>query len=288
MKSADLMHRAVSADGTEITGHVHGAGPGLVFLPAGPGDCETTWRPVLPFLRERFTCYLLDTRGRGESEDHPDHSPRRQIEDITAFVESVGAPVGLVEWGSFVGASWALPASQATAAITEVATYDPLTLEVADEEDAARLDGVFEGVAELVAADRVEDVPRGFVEAMAAHGYYTDEDMAGGATLDFWTASVSNIPMFLKELEQAAEAGGPGPGDPEVLAGTTVPVLLLHGARSHPMNIRFVRHVADHVADPHVRPIAGAGHYGPHTAPEAVADELVRFFTGARERAPSR
>lgn len=49
-------HRAVSADGTGITARVQGQGPPLVLLPAGPGDSVTSWRYVLPFLSESFTC----------------------------------------------------------------------------------------------------------------------------------------------------------------------------------------------------------------------------------------
>jgi pimeloyl-ACP methyl ester carboxylesterase len=282
----DRIHRAVSADGTEIAGRVQGQGPPLVLVPAGPGDCETTWRYVLPLLSERFTCYLLNTRGRGASADDPDHSPRRLVEDVIAFTESIGEPAGLVEWGSFVGAGWSLVAAQHTSAILAVASYDPLVIGVASEEDAARLHGVFGRVGELAAEGRLADAARGFVAGLAEHGYYTDEDMADGATSDFWTASAPNIPMFFGELEQAEEAGGPDPADPSTLTATTVPVLLLHGARSHPMNIAFVRYVADHLADVRVRGVAGAGHYGPHTHPEAVTDELTRFFGEARQRVP--
>jgi len=44
------IHRAISEDGTEIAAHVHGKGPALVFLPAGPGDSKTSWHVLLPFL----------------------------------------------------------------------------------------------------------------------------------------------------------------------------------------------------------------------------------------------
>jgi len=282
METADRVHRARSEDGTEIVGRIVGDGPPLVLLPAGPGDCETTWRPVLPFLEHRFSCYLLDTRGRGLSADHPDHSPERLVEDIRAFVASIGEPVGLVEWGSFVGGSWSLAAARNNGTVAGFATYDPLVFGVAEEEHVARLDGIFERVGQLAAEGRLTEAAGSFVEAMAESGYYTEEDMADGATTAFWTASAPNIPMFLRELEQAEHAEWRDPTEPSELARTGVPVLLLHGARSHPMNIDFVRHVADHVPEPDVRAIAGAGHYGPHTEPEAVAGELVRFFGGGQ------
>jgi pimeloyl-ACP methyl ester carboxylesterase len=281
----DRIHRAVSVDGTAIAGRVRGQGPPLVLIPAGPGDAETTWRPVLPHLIERFTCYLADTRGRGLSADHPDHSPERLMEDITSFVESVGEPVGVVEWGSFVGAGWSLIAATRAPAIFAVATYDPLLLELAPEEDAARLHDVLGQVGELAAEGRLAEGARSFVAGLAEHGYYTAEDMVDGATSAFWSASAANIPMFFRELEQADEEDGPEPTEPAELATITVPVLLMHGARSHPMNIDFVRHMARYLPERQVRAIAGAGHYGPHTHPEAVSRELGRFFQEVRQPA---
>ncbi len=280
----DRIHRATSEDGTQVTAHVHGQGPPLILLPAGPADAETTWHYALPYLSESFTCHLLNTRGRGLSADHPDHSPERMIEDIRAFAESIGGPVALVEWGSFVGASWSLVAAQGSSSVSAVATYDPLVLEVASEQDAAQIQGIFERIAELATDGRLTDAARTFVEAMATHGYYTEEDMADGAAEGLWGASLQNIPMFVQELD-VAESEGTVWTQPATLAATTVPVLLLHGARSHPMNIEFVHYVADHLADPHVREVADAGHYGPHTQAEAIAREIMRFLEPALVRA---
>jgi len=62
-------------------------------------------------------------------------------------------------------------------------------------------------------------------------------------------------------------------------------VLLLHGTRSHPMNVELVRFVADHLPDREVRAIEGAGHYGPMTHPEQIARELLGFLEGVRTAA---
>lgn len=279
------VQQAVFKDGTRITGRIYGQGPPLVLIPAGPGDCETTWGKVLPYLGEHHTCYLLNTRGRGLSEDHPDHSPARQVEDIVAFTESIGEPVVVGEWGSFVGASWSFIAAQKTAAISAIATYDPLVLDIADEQNKNQIHQIFDRLGKSAADGRFTEAAKNFVNDMASYGYYTDEDMADGATTDFWMASAENSPMFLKELVQADETGAINPADPSVLAKTTVPVLLLHGAQSHPMNIEFVKWVAEQIPNPHIRAIEGAGHYGPQTAPEAVAREFVQFFENIFERA---
>ena len=281
----DRIHRATSDDGPEVSATVYGSGPPLVLIPAGPGDAETTWSPVLPFLTERFTCHLLDTRGRGRSGDHPDHSPERQIDDITAFVESLNEPVGLVEWGSFVGASWSLFAAARSPAVYAVASYDPLVIGVASEEDGARLDGIFDRVGSLVEEGRLDEAARRFPLEMAEQGFYTEPDMAEGATTEFWAASTGNIPMFFGELSQAGEGKGPDPADPAHLEKVRVPVLLLYGTRSHPMNVEFVRFMADHLPRPRTKAVPDAGHFGPRTHPEAVARELAGFFGEARQAA---
>jgi pimeloyl-ACP methyl ester carboxylesterase len=58
----DRMHRVASADGTELAVRVRGNGPPVIFLPAGPGDSETTCRRLVAYVDEHFTCGLLDTR----------------------------------------------------------------------------------------------------------------------------------------------------------------------------------------------------------------------------------
>jgi pimeloyl-ACP methyl ester carboxylesterase len=274
------IHRAVSADGTQIVARVHGQGPPLVFLPAGPGDSETSWGILLPFLSDRFTCYLMNTRGRGLSADHPDYSPQRLVEDVVAFAESIGEPVGLTGWGTTL---LALVAAEGTTAVSAVAAYESAADEVASEEIRARLGDVFARVGELAAEGRLVDAARSFIEHSTV--IYTDEEVTSGAPWAFWQTSAPNILVFLQEEQQAAASERPGPTDPAVLARITVLVLLLHGSESRPWFTGSVRHVASRVADPHVRAISGAGHFGPHTKPEAVASELIGFFSSALQPA---
>jgi pimeloyl-ACP methyl ester carboxylesterase len=271
----ERIHRAVSRDGTQIVGRVHGEGPPLVMLPAGPGDSETTWRHVLPHLSKRFTCYTMDTRGRGLSADHPDHSPERLAQDVIGFAESIGEPVVLVEWGTVV---WTLAAAQKSSAIAAIAAYDPGVDEVITEEIATTFQRVFARASELVAEGRLADAARTFIENATV--VYGDEELADGAPLDFWLASAHNIAVFLEEQGLAAASERPGPTDPFVLAEIEVPVLLLYGSRSRRWFGDSVRHLAQHVRDSVVREIP-AQHFAPYLEPRTIADELVRFFTTA-------
>lgn len=110
----DRIHRAVWEDGTQIVGRVQGHGPPIVLVHGGLGDGEVSWRFMLPFLVDPFTCYMMSTRGRGLSGEHPDHSRQRHFEDVAAFVESIGEPAGV--FGHSAGAVWALGGSTLAAA----------------------------------------------------------------------------------------------------------------------------------------------------------------------------
>jgi pimeloyl-ACP methyl ester carboxylesterase len=119
----ERIHRAVSVDGTEIAGRVRGEGPPLVLVHGGIGDGEIAWEALWPHLADRYTCYLPSTRGRGLSADSPDHSPPRLEEDVTAFVDSIGEPAGVVCWSG--SGTWVLGAAARSACVAAVAAYEP-------------------------------------------------------------------------------------------------------------------------------------------------------------------
>jgi pimeloyl-ACP methyl ester carboxylesterase len=265
--------RTTSMDGTEIVVRVRGEGPPIVLLPAGPGDSELSWRHVVPFVSEQCTCYLLETRGRGESADHPDHSPDRLVEDVVAVARSIGEPVGLVGWGSALAVR---VAARNGGDVFAVALYELGAGEVMSEESGRRMGEVFARVGELVAKGRMVDAARAFVDGSDV--IYSEEDLATGAPQEFWEAAANRLPLFLQESKQAAGSGQPGATSPAELGKITMPVLLLHGDRSSRWFSDSVQHVAEHVPDARLRQIADAAHFGPYTQPRAVADEIIRFF----------
>jgi pimeloyl-ACP methyl ester carboxylesterase len=71
---------------------------------------------------------------------------------------------------------------------------------------------------------------------------------------------------------------GPSPTDPAALAQITVPVLVVHGSETSTWFSLGARHVAGHIAGSRLHQIAGAAHFGPVIQPEAVAQQVLRFF----------
>jgi pimeloyl-ACP methyl ester carboxylesterase len=271
-------HRAVSEDGTEIIGRVHGQGPPLVLVPGAMGDGETLWEPLLPHLCERFTCFTPSTRNRGLSGRSDDLSPDRLIEDVTAFADSIGEDVGLMGWSQ--GGMLSLGAAERTDAITAVATFEPAVLPVIDDQTMVDVVTAVERQAELAEEGRMVDAARTFLEAVCIADELTEAADSG-----LLERLAPNIPTHLQEMQHLGGADGPGPTDPSELSKVAVPAALLQGTRSIPWFVDGVRHVADHVADADVREVDGAGHLGPYLEPDGVAAELTPFF--AEVLAPS-
>jgi pimeloyl-ACP methyl ester carboxylesterase len=268
--SGDRIHRAVSGDGTEIAGRVHGQGPSLVLVHGGAGDGETAWRPLLPFLAGRFTCYTMSTRGRGLSAGHPDHSLERLVEDVTAFAESIGEPVGIVGHSS----SLALAAAARTGAIAAVAVYEPAVPALASQ-DAADEEAAIERMMGAAGENRLEEAARIFCEES---GLFNQEEVAALRAAGAYETMAPNVPAWCQEMPEYA-----GAVDSSVLERVGVPVLLLQGADTAPWFRDSVRYVAARLRDATVVTIPGAGHMGPRLAPEPVARALVPFFTSVHQ-----
>jgi pimeloyl-ACP methyl ester carboxylesterase len=278
------IQRAVSADGTEIIGRVIGQGPPIVLIHGAIGDGEFAWRELLPHLRDRFTCYLPSTRGRGRSADHPDHSLRRLQEDIDAFIGSVGNPVCVMGWSA--GGPFAFGAAAQTAAVAAVATWESgasaSALGPDGRADLGRLAAAIEQVGMAAAEGRLVDAVRAFLP-----GICTDEEIAALEGTDFHERWSTGVPELLVFVHQLMTAEGPGADTPERLGQVTVPVLLLTGGKTL-LGAAFdeaARHFAGHVADAHVRAVPGVGHFAPVIAPKVVAQELTTFFEAALQPA---
>lgn len=270
------IHRAVSNDGTEIVGRVHGQGPPLVLVHGGLEDGDLDWTPMLPFLAEDFTCHLMSTRGRGLSGVSADLAPGRLLEDVVSFVNSIGEPVML--FGGSDGATRALGAAAHSDAVSAVAAYEPIVSEVMTEDHLTMIQAIVGRVAEAVADNRLADAARIFGELVA-----NDDETASLEASGYFVEAGRYMPVYLQELEQASQSDAPSPTDPTLLARISSPVLLLHGSETAGGDFYSdgLRHVAEHLADARVREIEGAGHFAVAFEPEAIANEVTRFFKTA-------
>lgn len=276
----DRIHRAVSADGTEIVGRVYGQGPPLVLVHGPVADGELEWGELLPLLTDRFTCYVPSTRGRGLSGAHPDHSREARVQDITAFVDSVGEPVGLV--GVSGGGMLTLGVAARTPAVVAVVAYEPVVFEVRSEDLRTRFRDAVGRMAEAAREGRAAEAAGTFLKLVA-----NDEEVAALSEDPQGLEEVAQyLPVDLAEFRDDIDFVGYSPTDPSVLERISVPVLLLHGSRSAlSWFTDSTRYAAHHIPDATVREIAGVGHLCHLVQPQRVAGELVAFLEAAHQPA---
>ncbi|MGH9227149.1 MAG: alpha/beta fold hydrolase [Acidimicrobiales bacterium] len=273
----ERIHRAVSADGTEIAGRVVGQGPPLVLVHGAIGDGEFAWTELLPHVTDRFTCYLPSTRGRGLSGDHPDHSMPRLSEDVTAFVGSIGEPVCLMGWSG--GGPLALGAAEQTDTVTAVAAWESAgSLQAFGADgmtDLGRLGAAIEQVGVAANDGRLGDALRAFLV-----GICSDQEISVLEGTDFHQRWAGGVPEMLVFLQHVMSTEDPGPLAAEALEQLAVPLLLLTGTETllPTMFGNVATFVNERVADAQVREVAGVGHFAPVVAPKVVAEELTSFL----------
>ena len=265
-------HYGATTDGVTIGGTVHGQGPPLVFWHGAYGDGELDWQALLPHLTGRFTCYLPSWRGRGLSDEHPDLSYGRRVDDVLDYVDSLKEPTGIVGWSG--GANPAVAAAAQSDSLTAVALIEPTMGSVMDEHERVAFGGAVARMAELTDEGKLTDAVRA-----AAAFPFNDEEIAVAEDAGYFEAAGRYVPNLLDVFQQLMEYEGPPADDPAALGAISTPVLVVHGAETKPFWVRSSRHVADHVPNARIQEIPAAGHAAPLTHSEALAGALTPFFT---------
>ena len=112
-----------SKDGTRIGYTSIGSGPALILV-----DGALCWRasgpsgPLAEQLKDRFTVYTYDRRGRGESGDTKPYAVDREVEDLAALIDAAGGSAAVYAISSGVGL--ALAAANAGLPISKMVLYE--------------------------------------------------------------------------------------------------------------------------------------------------------------------
>lgn len=272
-------HHVTTTDGVSIGATVYGqAEPPLVFLHGMLGDGDIDWNRLVEHLTGRFTCHLPSQRGRGLSGDHPDLSYGRQVDDMLAYVNSIGEPTGLVGWS---GGVWpVLSAAAQSDAVAAVAAIEPESVGLGNEREQAAFGDAFARAGELANEGDLTAAVRPLADFV-----FSEEEIALLEDAGYLEATGRYIPNLLNFFKQLQEYQGITAEDPTVLDAVSAPVLVLRGSDTKPLAATSARHVADHVPDTRMREIPGAGHAAPLTHPEALAEALTEFFAPAQKPA---
>ena len=150
------MSSARSSDGTEIVFDRSGDGPPLVLVVGAFSD-RTSTKALGIGLRDAFTVYEYDRRGRGASGSTPPYAVDREVEDLAALIEVAGEPAFV--FGQSSGGALALEAAASAVPIRAFVVHEPPYTDGPTDEFAERLE-------ELVGERRESEAAAAFLELL--------------------------------------------------------------------------------------------------------------------------
>jgi pimeloyl-ACP methyl ester carboxylesterase len=255
------MPGVTSADGTAIAYERTGSGPALVLIDgamchraAGP------MRPLAALLRDAFTVYTYDRRGRGESSDTLPYAVAREVEDLRAVIARAGGEAYVYAISS--GAALALATAAAGPGITRLALYEPPF--TADADGAKEYT---ERLTELLDAGRRGDAVALFMTYVGV----PPEAVAGIRAQPGWAALEAIAPTLAYDDEVLGDGSVPR----DLASRIAVPSLVLAGGASPQSLRRAAKATADALPTAEHRTLDGQTH---DLAPDALAPVLTEFF----------
>jgi pimeloyl-ACP methyl ester carboxylesterase len=257
-----LLRLVTSPDGLQIACQVEGDGTPLVMV-HGAGSGRWSFDLVRPHLRNSFTVWALDRRGRGDSGDAGSYSIEREFEDVAAVVRAAGP--GALLFGHSYGGLVAAGAATRLDGLPRLAVYEgPMGGVLADDAWIRRFESDLEaGERDRVVRDFMRDV-----------GGYSDADIAAMAVTPAWAKRLAVAHTVPRELraEQALDTADLR------LAELAPSTLLLIGSESPDWAQRSTEAFAAAIPEAEVRWLAGHGHGAAVSGPDLVAAELTRFL----------
>lgn len=258
------MPTITSADGTTIAYERSGSGPTLVLVDGGMCyRAAGPMRPLAALLRDTFTVYAYDRRGRGESSDTLPYAVAREVEDLQALIAQAGGEAYVYAISS--GAALALATAAAGPGITKLALYEPPFM--AEVEDGTRIKEYTQRLHELLDAGHKDDA----VALFMTHVGIPAQVVASVRAQPGWAMLEAIAPTLAYDDELLA--GGRVPRD--LTSTITIPALVLGGGASPAGLQQAAKATAEALPTAEHRTLDGQTH---DVAPDALAPVLVEFF----------
>lgn len=263
------MSNVVSKDGTTIAYNKTGNGPpvilvdgALCYRESGPNE------PLAGELKEYFTVFTYDRRGRGESTDESPYSVKREIEDIEALISEAGGEAFL--YGISSGAALALEATNAGLPIKRLALYEAPFI-VDDSRDPVAED-YLEELHELLATDSRSAAVKHFLKNAVGLPSIIVFFMPMMPAWSKMKSVAHTLPYdgIIVEKELAGKLFPPGRW-----GNIDLPVLVACGEKSHDWMQNSMQALARHLPNTTHKTLEGQSHI---VKPKVLASVLKEFF----------
>lgn len=262
-----------SVDGTRITYEVSGSGPALVLVDGAM--CERSMGPARGLaaqLRDRFTVYAYDRRGRGASgAGNSAWSMDRELDDLAAVARAAGPGTHL--FGSSSGAVLALEAARRGITTGRLVAYEAPF--IVDDTHTGNDPGLPEQVQAMVADGRRSEAVKTFLRVVGAPAAMIAL-MPLTPPWKLMTGIAHTLPYDLS-MVIGRQQGQPLPAG--AYDGLSAPTLIVAGGKS-PAYLRNAQAaIAAAVPGAQLITLPGQTHM---IKPKAVAPVIADFLTQAR------
>ncbi len=221
------------------------------------------WRPLATALSDRYTCYLMDRRGRGRSGDSADYSMDKECDDIEAVLNQAGGNAYLLAHS--YGAICAMELANRRH-VPKLLLYEP----------PLPIHGTVIGpaFARVLSAIEQRDLDGALTIGLQDLVKMEGKEISRLRKTPLWAEMVALIPTWIRECEvlDQLELGV------ERFAGLTVPSLVLVGTSSVPHHVEASRVLERVMSGAHLVELQDQGHQAHITATRDFVAEVVKFF----------
>ena len=260
-----------------------GDGPPILFAHA-TGFHAHVWTPLIGHLRDHFHCYAFDSRAHGDAITPPeaDFAWAGLGDDALAALDGLGLERPFGVGHSAGGAALLLAEADRGGTFRALYCYEPVVpptdvpLPAGDNPLAI---GALKRRAVFPSTDAAyeqyssrgpftvlrPDTLRAYVD----HGFAPTSDGEGGVRLKCKPEDESR--MYQKSLAHDAFSKFPT---------IACPVTVAYGSETDAIGERLVAAQAERLPQAHAEELPGLGHFGPLQDPAAVAESIIRAFTG--------
>lgn len=260
-----MENRVVSKDGTRIAYERNGEGEPIILVDGA--FCSRRFGPMgglSSLLSDRYSVYVYDRRGRGDSGDAAPYAMDREIEDLAALIEAAGGEARV--FGMSSGAILALHAAAGGLPILKLALYEPPYVQngagspSSTEDPAAR-------IAELAQSGNRADAVGYFMTKIMGMPEMAFQGMRQAPSFPGMETVAHTLAYDVTITRDASLAGK--------LARIRQPALVIGGENSPPPLRQAVEFIADAMPHAEQRLLAGQSH---DVSLDALAPVLRRYF----------
>lgn len=269
MPNTEEIEKVQSRDGTWIAYERIGSGPPVILVDGAL--CRRDFGPARPLamlLCDRYTVFIYDRRGRGESGDTSPYAIEREVEDIGALLDVAGGSAYV--YGISSGAALALEATNTfPAMVKKLALYEAPF--IVDDTQPPMPAEFLPNLDRFVATGHRGAAVKSFMKLVGTPAFV----VVMMQLFPVWkklTAVAHTLPYDIRIIG-SHQLGKPLPGNR--WTNVTVPTLVADGGKSPAWMRNAMKQLASVLPNARYRTLAGQTHM---LKPEVLTPVLVDFF----------